>query len=101
MEVFTLIIVVVAYIDIKENLKKILNYQSKNNKKDFSLLGGLIGKNIQVELDDEYALVFGNPRKGILKEFNDTWFILESTNKKKTEFVYYRINEIKGVSEIH
>lgn len=50
MEVFTLIIVVVAYIDIKENLKKILNYQSKNNKKDFSLLGGLIGKNIQVEL---------------------------------------------------
>ena len=94
------LMVVLAYFDIKAILKKILNNQSKDNKKDFSLLEKLKGKEVQIEIDDDSADVFSTSRKGILKDFNDVWLILESTTKKGNELVYHRITNIKGVLEI-
>ena len=100
MEWFTFFVVIMAYFDLNSNIKKILNNQNKNNKKEYSLLKKLIGKQIQIELDDEYVLVFGTSQKGILKEFNDVWIVLETEGKKGKELIYYRLNNIKGVLEI-
>ena len=100
MEWFILLVVIMAYFDLNSNIKKILNNQNKNNKKEFSLLKKLIGKQIQIESDDEYVLVFGTSQKGILKEFNDVWIVLETEGKKGKELIYYRLNSIKGVLEI-
>ena len=89
-----------VYFDLKSVLKKILNNQSKNNKRDFSLLENLKNKEIQIEIDDEDISVFDTNKKGILKDFNDVWLIVESTSKKGKELIYYRVSNIKGVVEV-
>lgn len=95
-----LFVCLMMYFDVSSKLKKILNNQSKEDKKDFSLLEKLKGKEIKIESDDEELFSFGTEHKGILKDFNDTWLILESNAKKGKEITYYRINNIKGVEEI-
>ena len=94
------LVVLLTYFDLKSVLKKILNNQSKNSKKDFSLLENLKNKEIQIEIDDEDINVFDANKKGILKDFNDVWLILESTSKKGKELIYYRVSNIKGVVEV-
>ena len=54
-------------LNLNSNIKKILNNGHKDNKKDFSMLKSLIGKEIEIDTDDEYSLVFGTSTKGILK----------------------------------
>lgn len=95
-----LFVCLMMYFDINSKLKKILNNQSKEDKKDFSLLEKLKGKEIKIESDDEELFSFEKEQKGILKDFNDTWLILESNAKKGKEITYYRINNIKGIEEI-
>lgn len=97
---FVILLMVLAYFDIKSNLKKILNNQSKDIKKDFSLLEKLKGKEIQIEVDDDDLMSFIQKPKGILKDFNDTWLILEKNTKKGKELIYYRIINIQGVVEV-
>ena len=94
------LVVLLVYFDLKSVLKKILNNQSKNNKRDFSLLENLKNKEIQIEIDDEDISVFDTNKKGILKYFNDVWLIVESTSKKGKELIYYRVSNIKGVVEV-
>lgn len=100
MEWFIFLVAVMAYCDLKSKLQKLLNNQNKSNKKDLSLLKKLIGKEIKIETDDDYSLVYGTSEKGILKEFNDTWLIIEIESKKGKELLYYRLNNIKGVLEV-
>ena len=92
--------VMLTYFDLKSDLKKILTYQSKNDKKDFTLLGKLKGKEVQIEVDNDDIISFTNSQKGILKDFNDAWLILETKDKKGTKEIYYRMINIKGVQEI-
>ena len=94
------LIVFLAYFDIKATLRKILNTQTKNTKKDFSLLEKLKEKEVQIETDNEDINMLETTRKGILKDFNDVWLILEINTKKRKELMYYRIKDIKGVVEI-
>ena len=94
------LVVLLTYFDIKSTLKKILNNQNKNTKKDFSLLEKLKEKEVQIEIDNEDINMFETIRKGILKDFNDVWLILEINTKKGKELMYYRISSIKGVVEI-
>ena len=94
------LVVLLTYFDIKSTLKKILNNQNKNTKKDFSLLEKLKEKEVQIETDNEDINMFETIRKGILKDFNDVWLILEINTKKGKELMYYRISSIKGVVEI-
>lgn len=94
------LVVLLTYFDIKSTLKKILNNQNKNTKKDFSLLEKLKEKEVQIETDNEDINMFETIRKGILKDFNDVWLILEISTKKGKELMYYRISSIKGVVEI-
>ncbi len=47
-----LLIVLMTYFDTSSKLKKILNNQCKDSKKDFSLLEKLKGKEIEIESDE-------------------------------------------------
>lgn len=94
------LVVLLTYFDIKSTLKKIINNQSKDNKKDFSLLEKLKNKEIKIETDDDDILSFGASQKGILKDFNNEWLILEQKTKKGKELIYYRIVNIKGIVEV-
>lgn len=94
---FIFFVIIVAYYDLNSNIKKILNNQNKNNKKDFSILKNLINKEIQIEFDDENI---GPSKKGVLKEFNDVWIVLQEENKKNTELNYYKLINVQSISEI-
>ena len=96
---FTFFMVIIAYFDIKATLKRIMNSQNKDQK-DFSLLEKLKGKEVKIETADDNIDVFDRTKKGILKDFNDKWLILEKTTKDQKEEIYYRISGIKGVIEI-
>ena len=102
MDYYWLVLLVFAlgYFDLKKDIKKILTYQSKTEKKDFTLLEKLKGKEIQIEVDNDDIISFDNTRKGILKDFNDTWLILETEDKKGKKTLYYRMINIKGVVEV-
>lgn len=94
---FIFFVIIVAYYDLNSNIKKILNNQNKNNKKDFSILKNLINKEIQIEFDNENI---GLSKKGVLKEFNDVWIVLQEENKKNTELNYYKLINVQSISEI-
>lgn len=102
MDYYWLVLLVFAlgYFDLKKDIKKILTYQSKKEKKDFTLLEKLKGKEIQIEVDNDDIISFDNTRKGILKDFNDIWLILETEDKKGKKTLYYRMINIKGVVEV-
>ena len=102
MDYYWLVLLVFAlgYFDLKKDIKKILTYQSKSEKKDFTLLEKLKGKEIQIEVDNDDIISFDNTRKGILKDFNDIWLILETEDKKGKKTLYYRMINIKGVVEV-
>lgn len=87
---------IIGYIDISYKLKKILNNQNKDNKKDYSEFEKLKGGIVELESNDEDIFDFGVNPRGILKDFNDTWIILENDK----ELNYYRINSIKGMLEV-
>ncbi len=82
---------IIGYIDISYKLKKILNNQNKDNKKGYSEFLMMKGKLVEDVIDEDIFNV-----KGILKDFNDTWIILENDK----ELNYYRINSIKDMLEI-
>lgn len=84
-------LMIIGYIDISYKLKKILNNQNKDNKKDYSEFLMMKGKLVEDVIDENIFNV-----KGILKDFNDTWIILENDK----ELNYYRINSIKDMLEI-
>lgn len=94
------LLIMLTYFDIKSSLKKIQNNQNKDIKKDFSLLEKLKSKEIQIEVDDDDLISFTQQQKGILKDFNETWIILEKNTKKGKELIYYRISNIQGVVEV-
>ena len=100
MEVFLLLILILFYFELNSKIKMILNNQNKSNKKDYSLLKKLVGRQIEIDTDDEYELAFGSKKRGILKDFNDTWIILETQNKEKKETIYYRLSNIKSIVEV-
>lgn len=95
-----LLIVIVAYFDLKSDLKKVLNYQSKNDKKDLSLLDKLREKEVELEIDNDDILSFTSTKKGILKDYNDIWLILETSDSKGKKILYYRMVNVKGVLEV-
>lgn len=99
MEYVLFIAVVVAYLSLSSKIDELKNnIQDKKLKHDFLPLKDLIGKNIEIEIDE---IVFSGNPKGILKEYNDTWLVLESYNKKnKKELYYYRISNITSINII-
>ena len=97
---FILFLIVLAYLDINSKIKKILGNQTKDTKRDFSMLENLKGKEVQIEVNNDDIFAFDNSQKGILKDFNNVWFILEKKTKKGKELIYYRIADINGISEV-
>lgn len=95
-----LLILIIAYFDLKSDLKKVLNFLSKNSKKDLSLLDKLKGKEVELEVDNDDITSFTSTRKGILKDYNDIWLILETNDSKGKKTLYFKMINIKGVVEV-
>lgn len=55
-----LFVLLLGYFDLKKDIKKILTYQSETEKKDFTLLEKLKGKEIQIEVDNDDIISFDN-----------------------------------------
>lgn len=87
-----------VYLSLSSKLDKLINNQVKDSKNTFPSLKELIGKKISIETSDQLDLIFGSVTTGILKEYNDKWLVLESTNKK--ELYYYRLNNIISIDII-
>lgn len=88
------------YFDLSSKLKKITNNQNIVNKKDFSILKNMVGKNIKIETDNEYNLVFGTKNEGVLKKYDSTWIVLETKSKKDKSLLYFRIKDVKSIVEV-
>ncbi len=99
MEYVLLMAILCAYLSLSSKIEKLKNnMQDKNIKHNFPSLKDIVGKNIEIETDE--LVLSGNP-KGILKEYNDTWLVLETYNKKnKKELYYYRLNNITSINII-
>ena len=93
---------IVAGIWGKINKLEKLIPSNSNDKKKFPSLKELIGKVIEIETDDEQSFIYGEECKGILKEFNETWLVLEVINKKnKKEHCYHRLNNLKSIDVVN
>lgn len=101
MEYLTLIALVMVYSSLSSKISRITNNMSVKKNKKFPSLKELVGKNIELETDDYYDYTFNLKTKGILKEYNDTWIVIETLNKKEEkELYYYRVNDIKTINII-
>lgn len=101
MEYLTLIALVMAYSSLSSKISRITNNVSVKKNKKFTSLKELVGKNIELETDGYYEYTYNLKTKGILKEYNDTWIVIESLNKKEEkELYYYRVNNIKTINII-
>lgn len=101
MEYLTLIALVMVYSSLSSKISRITNNMSVKKNKKFPSLKELVGKHIELETDDYYEYTYNLKTKGILKEYNDTWIVIESLNKKdEKELYYYRVNNIKSINII-
>lgn len=101
MEYLTLIALVMVYSSLSAKISRITNNMSVRKNKKFPSLKELVGKNVELETDDYYEYTFNLKTKGILKEYNDTWIVIEALNKKnEKELYYYRLNNIKSINII-
>lgn len=105
MEYVLFLLMMVTYIsvsNISSKIEKIEKSMPDNlkNKKDFPSLEKLVGKNIEILINE--IVFFDNETKGILKEFNDKWLVLESTtSKNKKELCYHRLSNIMSINVIN
>ena len=101
MEYLILFAIIIVYSSLSSKISKIMTSMTTNNKKRFPSLKELVGKNIEIETDEYLELSYGYSTKGLLKEYNDTWLVIEAKNKKdKKELYYYRIKNITSISVI-
>ena len=99
MEFILIIAFILGYSSLSSKITRIASALTIKNKKRFSSLKEWIGKEIELETDDHLELAYGCKTKGILKEYNDTWIVIETTNRKKQkELYYYRLHNITSVN---
>ncbi len=104
MEFLIIIAMIGLYSSLSSRIDRIVENTNKTKfgkGKDFPSLQELVGKNIELETNDPMAYICGNKINGILKDYNDTWIIIEITKKKKIEVYYYRLSGIKSISIIN
>lgn len=98
MEYVIIFALVASHISLSSKIDKLINMQKKESKKYFSSLNELIGKKISIETDDDSSDTFGYEKEGILKEFDDRWIVLETTDKKdKKNLFYYRLSNVTSI----
>lgn len=101
MEYLILFAIIIAYSSLSSKISKIRNNMPISNKKRFPSLKELVGKNVELETDEGLEFTYGCNAKGYLKEYNDTWVVIETTNKNnKQELYYYRLNNITAINVI-
>lgn len=99
MEWFILLLGISGYFSLSSKLDKIIGNMNINKGKRFPSLKELVGKQIELKMDSDLEFLYGCESKGILREFNSTWLVIEKTNKKnQKEQYYYRLNNIKSIN---
>lgn len=95
-------IMVVGFGNLSNKIDKIMKNMpdsTKNAKAGFPSLKEIIGKKVEIAFDDDTALIYGYKSKGILKEYNNTWLVLEASDKKNgKELFYYRIHNVSSIN---
>lgn len=98
MEFWVLLAVILTYSSLSSKLSRITNNLQIQPKKKFPSLQEFVGKSVKIETDDHLELLYGCKSEGILKEYDDTWIVLEAIEKKnKTALFYYRLNNITAI----
>lgn len=104
MEFLILMAIIIAYSSLSSKLNRITNTMPntlKERKKGFPSLKEMKGKYIEINIAEELELLMSGKTKGILKDYNDTWLVLEMIGKKgKKELYYYRLNNIISIDII-
>lgn len=94
-------VMTIGFGSLSEKINKInknLPDNTKKAKKGFPSLKNVTGKKIGIALDDDTALMCGYMTQGILKDYNDTWLVLEACDKEnKKELYYHRIRNIVSI----
>lgn len=101
MEFLILMGLIIVYLSLSSKISRITNNVSVQKNKKFSSLKELIGKNIEIETNDYFEYSFSSKVKGVLKEYNNTWIVIETiTKKNKKELYFYRLNSITSIDVI-
>ncbi len=103
MEFLIFMAIMIAYSSLSSKLDKMMNLMPNNpkKKKNFPSLNEIKGKYIEMNTTDELNLLVNGNTKGILKDYNDTWIVLEMTGKKnQKELYYYRLTNITSIDVI-
>ncbi len=95
-------VMVIGFGNLSDKIDKIMKDMpdnSKKAKKGFPSLKDVTGQKIEIALDDDTALMYDYMTRGILKEYNDTWLVLEASGKNgKKELYYHRIRNIVSIN---
>lgn len=94
--IFSLII---SHSSLSSKISKVSKLINPPYKKSFPSLKELIGKNIEIESDEYGEFDYNCKTKGKLKKFNETWIVIETTDKKNNkELYYYRLKNITSIN---
>lgn len=94
MNFLVIILIFGMYISLSSKLND-LKQRTDKRKKSFLSLKELVGKSVRLEFDDGYDVFLEMEVRGVLKEFDDKWIVLETTNKGlEKELYYYLINNV-------
>ena len=92
----------IGFGSLSDKINKIIKNlpdNTKKAKKGFPSLKKVTGKKVEIALDDDTALMCGYMTQGILKDYNDTWLVLETSDKRnKKELYYHRIRNIVSIN---
>ena len=98
MEFLILVGMIFGYSSLSSKISWIMNHMPSNVKKKLPSLKELIGKKILLETDDYLEYTYECKTKGILREYNDTWIVIEVVDKNnQRELYYYRLSHITGI----
>lgn len=101
MDYVILMAVLITYTCLSSKINNITSNSSLKNKKSFPSLKELIGKNIELDIDDYIDIIDGKNPMGVLIDYNDAWIIMETKDKKnKNELLYFRLNNISSINVI-
>lgn len=95
MEWVIIILIVMVYYGLSEQIKKISKTLNVA-KKEFPSLKDLFNKNIKIEIIDDD---FTEEKIGILVKYDDVWLALETKDKKgNIKQNYFRLSNIKAIN---
>lgn len=99
MEWLIICAIIISHSSLSSKILKVSKQLNPSSKKTFPSLKELIGKNIEIESDEYGEYNYNCKTKGTLKNYNETWIVIETTDKKNNkELYYYRLKNITSIN---